>query len=116
MARGESKTSPRRLCAMERQVAALRLRAQGQTFEQIAAALGYASRRGAHNAVSRMLARLATRATAPDEVELLLELERVDGLFAPTFATALRGDLEAVRGCLGLMERRAHLLANLPGR
>lgn len=109
MTRGESKTSPRRLLAVERQVRALRLRARGHSYGQIATALGYASRRGAHMAVSRMVRRLPVN----DQVELLVELERVDGLFRPMFAKALRGNLEAIAGCLALMEHRAHLLANL---
>ena len=112
MARGESKTSPRRLVAVERQVRALRLRARGHTYGQIAAALGYASRRGAHMAVSRMVRRLPEA----DGVELLVELERVDDLFRPMFARALRGNLAAIAGCLALMERRAALMANLPAR
>jgi len=110
MARGESKTSPRRLRAVERQVQALRLRARGHTYGHIAAVLGYASRRGAHMAVSRMV----RRQPAVDEVDVLVELERVDALFRPMFVRALSGNLEAIGGCLALMERRAHLLANLP--
>ena len=111
MARGESITSPRRLLAVERQVNALRLRAQGYSYGQIAEALGYASRRGAHMAVTRT-ARRITRARV-DEVELLVDLQRVDELFQPMFARALSGDLAAIAGCLGLMERRAALVANL---
>jgi hypothetical protein len=114
VARGESITSPRRLLAVERQVNALRLRARGHTYGQIAAALGYASRRGAHNAVSRMTRRV-TRARV-DEVELLVDLQRVDELFLPMFARALAGDLAAIAGCLGLMEWRAALLANIPAQ
>lgn len=114
MARGESLTSPRRLLAVERQVNALRLRAQGYSYGQIAAALGYASRRGAHNAVSRTTRRM-TRARV-DEVDLLVDVQRVDELFLPMFTRALSGDLDAIAGCLALMERRAVLLANLPGQ
>jgi hypothetical protein len=110
MTRGESKTSPRRLVAMDRQVQALRLRARGLTYGQIATALGYASRRGPHNAISRMV----RQRPALDEVDLLLDLERVDGLFRTMYARALSGNLEAIAGCLALMEQRAHLLANLP--
>lgn len=109
MTRGESLTSPRRLRALERQTHALRLRAQGCTYTEIADALGYASRRGAHNAVSRTVRRLSV----DDCIELLLDLERVDGLFRTMFARALSGNLEAIAGCLALMERRAHLVASL---
>lgn len=112
MARGESKTSPRRLVAVERQVRALYLRAHGYSYGQVAAALGYASRQGAHNAVSRMVRRLPEG----DGVELLVELERVDELFRPMYARALAGNLAAIAGCLALMERRAALMANLPAR
>lgn len=112
MARGESKTSPRRLIALERQIQVLRLRAQGYTFQQIAKALGYTSRQGAHSAVSRMVARVTER-TTPDSVELLVELERVDSLLVPTLRAALTGDPLAIQLTLAVMDRRAHLLANM---
>jgi hypothetical protein len=111
VARGESKTSPRRLLAAERHVRALELRANGYTFGQIATALGYTGRQGAHNAVRHALTRVA--ATAPNDVELRLELERVDSLFVPTYGAALSGNLTAVVLCLAILDRREHLLANL---
>lgn len=107
MARGESLTSPRRLLAVERQVRALELRRAGFTYTQIAHSIGYRGRQGAQNAVCRALMRMPNRAT---KEELTLDLERVDSLFARPFAAALAGDLDAVRVCLAIMERRARLL------
>lgn len=108
MARGESITSTRRLLAFERQLRVLQLRAQGLTYQRIAEAVGYASRSGAQNAVKRALSRVAAK--APDAVELRLDIERVDALFAPTYKIALSGDLQAVSVCLAIMARRAALL------
>ena len=54
--RGESRTSPRRIRAVERATEALRLRAAGRTYEAIATALGYRDASGAWRAVDRTLA------------------------------------------------------------
>jgi hypothetical protein len=97
--------------AVERQVRALELRAKGHTFRQIAAAIGYTNRQGAHNAVRRALTRVAAK--APNHVELCLELERVDSLFFPTFAAALDGNLSAVELCVALLMRKAALTGQL---
>lgn len=110
MARGESRTSPRRLFAVERQTRALNLRAQGYTFREIAQAVGFNSRQAAHKSVSRALLRVTH---ASDDVEIQLDAERVDCMFVPTFTAALRGDLLAIAACLALMQRRSHLLAHL---
>lgn len=111
MARGESRTSPRRLLAIQRQVWALQLRVQGNTYRQIAESAGFNSRQAAHKSVSRALTRMTN---APDYVELRLDAERVDCMFVATFRDALHGDFAAIGACLALMERRSRLLAALP--
>ena len=55
---GESKTSPRRIKAVQRQKQALTLRLSGASFEQIAVALGYASKAGAYMSVMAGLAKV----------------------------------------------------------
>ena len=111
MARGDSKTSPRRLLAVERQVRALELRSQGWTFEQIAQSAGFNSRQAAHKSVSSAITRTTT---GPDYVELAVEAERVDALFRSVFRAAMTGDQVAIKLTLAVMDRRAQLLDNLP--
>lgn len=111
MARGESRTSPRRLLAIQRQAWALKLRIQGYTYQQIAQSAGFNSRQAAHKSVSQAVIRMAR---GSDDVELQLDAERVDCMFIPTFKAATLGDLAAIDACLALMERRSQLLAQLP--
>lgn len=111
MSRGESKTSPRRLAAFERQVRALQLRAQGLTYQAVAQAVGMNSRQAAHKAVSLALARMPWTPSSYFEIEL--ETCRVDALFAPTMRAAMTGDPLAITMALALMDCRAHLLANM---
>jgi hypothetical protein len=112
MPRGESKSSPRRLIAMERQARALQLRAQGLTFREIALAAGFNSRQSAHKAVRLALARMTRRGT-PDPVEIAVEAERVDALLVPTLRQAMTGDPLAIALALAAMDRRSQLLAYL---
>jgi hypothetical protein len=114
MARGESKTSPRRLAAMERQVRALKLRAEGLTFGEIALVAGFNSRQSAHKAVSLALARMSHWVT-PDIVEIAVEAERVDALLVPTLRAAMAGDPLAIALALAAMDRRSQLLKHLTG-
>ena len=53
---GESKTSPRRIAAVEKHRQALALRIGGASFEQIAQVLGYKDRTGGYRAVMAALA------------------------------------------------------------
>ena len=108
MKRGESATSPRRIKALiEKQLPALEYRKLGWTYGQIAEMLGYGSAQSAHKAVASALKRIVRQ---PDRQELLLELERVDALFARPYIDALAGDFKALEACLALMARRASLL------
>lgn len=113
MRRGESKTSPRRLAAMERQVVALHLRAQGRTFQEIALMAKFNSRQAAHQSVNTALARILKETTTPRQVEAALDVERLDELQVPIMRAALTGDPQAITLALAVMDRRAHLLANM---
>jgi hypothetical protein len=108
----ESNTSPRRLQAVERQLAALEYRKAGFTYHQIAVALGYRGRQSAHYAVGRALRLAAHNFT--DEV-LLLELLRLDALFCRPYQAALQGDLTSLSACVAIMTTKAALLG-LDGR
>ena len=104
---GESSTSPRRLRAMEKQLAALELRKTGMTFEAIAKTLGYQSRASAFKAVMTAIKELK-REPAQELVEL--ELARLDAMLAGLWPSATTGDARSVDSLLRLSERRARLL------
>lgn len=113
MGRGESKTSPRRLAAFARQVLALQLHTQGRTFQEIALMAKFNSRQAAHQSVNQALARILKTTTLPRQFEAALDVERLDELQVPIMRAAMTGDPQAITLALILMDRRAHLLANL---
>lgn len=92
--------------AAERQAAALAMRRDGKDFDTIAAALGYASRSGAHNAVMAALKKHVAK-----NVDGLRELEglRLDALQDAVWPAAMAGDVAAVRAAVSISERRARL-------
>src|SRR5687768_8552575 len=71
------KGSKQRLAALDREVAALRLRQSGLTYQRIADRLGYRNRSGAWHAVHAAL--MATLQGPADELRTL-ELARLDRL------------------------------------
>jgi hypothetical protein len=99
-----SPTSPRRLQALEKQRQAVTMRIAGASFDDIAEALGYASRAGAHKAIMT-----AIQSTLPEPVEAVrqLELNRLDRLWLAVWPAALQGNPQAVEACLKIMKRRA---------
>lgn len=103
----ESKTSPRRLKAAQRQLKALELRRAGETFEAIAEQLDYSGRGVAYRAV--MAALRKTLQEPADEVRKL-ELERLDELLRSLWPKAQDGNQGAVDRILRIMQRRALLL------
>jgi len=104
----ESVTSPRRLRAAKKQVAALALRLEGVSFRQIALELKYKGPSGAHQAVDSALERTIHE---PAEAVRALELERLDQLQIMAYKRAtVAGDVPAAGLVLKIMERRAKLL------
>jgi hypothetical protein len=99
--------SPDMIDAALRQTEALMLRQAGNTFEQIAAKLGYSDRSGARNAV---LAALRENVSEPNAEMKALELSRLDALHATLWPLARTGELGAVDRVLKVMERRAKIL------
>lgn len=104
---GGPKSSGHRITVAEKQRQALILRRGGATFEQIAERLGYASRKGAHKAVSTALRRLVQE---PAEELRALELDRLDALHRAVWPAAMAGDVKAVDRALKIMARRVRLL------
>lgn len=102
----ESKTSPRRIAAVERHREALDLRRKGWTYAQIGDALGITAQ-GAHEAVKAELKR--TVQEPADDVRRL-EIERLDGMLKAMEGEVEAGDTNAVMVALKLAERRSRLL------
>ncbi len=104
---GESLSSPRRIAAKFRQQQALELRLAGVTFQTIADRLGYATRDGAHKAISAALQ--ATIQQPADELRAV-DVERLDKLTQAVWIRAIGGDLQAIDRCLKILAQRARLL------
>ena len=103
----ESKTSVRRLEAIEKQRQALELRLGGATLSEIARLLGYASASGAVKAIDSAIMR--TLEEPADKVRKL-ELRRLDRLLLGIWDRAIRGDDKAIIRVLNIMDRRAKYL------
>ena len=103
----ESKSSPRRIAAKERQKQALELRIAGVTFQTIADRVGYKSPQAAWDAVSRALAEIPRPAA---EQLRALDVERLDKLEVAVWPRALRGEPDAVLSALRILGQRAKLL------
>lgn len=110
LGRRRSRFDPQRIAGAERQVRALRLRALGYSYAQIADAAGYNSRQAAHKAIMSALARPRPASRAVLNVERMIDLERVDALFAAIYPAACDGNTQAIAVVVGLMERRARYL------
>jgi hypothetical protein len=104
---GESKTSEKRISAIERQRQALELRSAGVGFADIAARLGYSGASGAYKAVWVALRR--TLQEPADELRKL-ELKRCDDMHLALWMRARAGDEAAIDRVLRIMERRARYL------
>lgn len=104
----ESKTSPRRVQARERELQALDMRKSGATYDQIGAALGITPQ-GAYRAIIRSLRRLNEK-NFEDAAELRrLEVERLDRMLAAIWNRVTIGDQGAIDRALKISERRAKL-------
>jgi len=95
-----------RALAAQRRTRALKLIAQGQTYQQVADYLGYANRGTVHRLVSQALASQQVEA-----VGSLRELEgaRLDALQVSLWETAMQGDLAAIRAVLRIIAARTRL-------
>ncbi|MEV5429260.1 hypothetical protein [Streptomyces sp. NPDC052701] len=96
----------RKLAEDARQVKALELAAEGKTYSEIAAALGYSDKSGARKLVQRALAARADPSAAQLRV---IEGVRLDMLLRAVWPHAMKGETESVREAVRISERRAKL-------
>lgn len=85
---------------------ALALRRSGMRYDDIADRLGYGDESGPRKAVTRLLDR--TEAEGIAELRRV-EGERLDALQSAVWDAAVRGDLDAIRAVLQIIDRRARL-------
>jgi hypothetical protein len=90
----ESKLSPRRIEAVERQREAVELRMAGHTWQTIADTLGYSNHTGAIHAVEAALKRTLEPATSSFRALTLERLTKILHVFWPMM---LQGDYAAAR-------------------
>ena len=93
----ESKLSPRRIEAIEKQKQALELRMAGRTWQEIANVLGYKDHSGAVRAVE---AALSHTLEAPSAHYRALTLERLTKVLQVFWPTMLQGSPDAARTVL----------------
>jgi len=110
MAAGLPRVSGRhrnRALAKARAVRAVELAAEGNTYGQIAAELGYANRGTVHRIV-----REALETQQVQSVELLREVEvrRLDALQSGVWDAAMAGDIDAANACLRIIQTRIKVL------
>lgn len=92
----------------DRTAKALELRKSGVTYENIAAELGYRDENRPRKAVDRLLGRIEHRGV--NEMRWL-EVQRLDQLQAAHWDAALRGDVDATKVMLQVIDRRCKLFA-----
>ncbi len=103
----ESKTSPRRVEAKQKQAKAVELRAAGVTFARIAEELGYTDESGARDAVKKALQ--ATIQQPADELRQM-ELAKFDYIETRLAKQVAQGHLGAIDRLLKVIEARRKLL------
>lgn len=94
----------------ERRSQAVKLRIAGADWETIARTCGYASRGAACTDVTRAMENATAEATRNADVLRHMELARLDRLQQAFWAEALKGDADAGRTVLGIIDRRVKLL------
>ena len=94
MPRGESKLSPRRVTAVEKQRRAVELRLAGRTWQEIANTVGYRDHSGAVRAVESALQRTLQE---PSDSYRALTLERLTKVLQVFWPNMLQGDYPAAK-------------------
>ncbi len=106
---GLSKNAPVLVTAREREVSALRFRAEGCTYEEIGRRLGI-TKQSAWEAVGRAMARNAEAIREQADEVRVLEAERLDAAASAIWPKVMEGDLRAQDTWLRNRSRYATLL------
>ena len=110
----ESKYSPRRIEAVDKQRQAVELRMAGRTWQEIADALGYADHSGAVRAVQDSLQKTLG---APSAEFRELTLERLTKILQVQWPNMLRGEVPAAKLCLQTIGDMRQLMGvDMPSR
>lgn len=90
----------------ERVANAFKMRKAGMSYATISSALGI------DEVAAQSMIEGSIRKLARDSVETFVDIElaRLDDLFEKPYENALKGDLDSVKVCLSLMERRSKFL------
>lgn len=107
---GVAPTVAVKLTTAERRRAAVQLRMQGKTWQEIADQLGYKGKGNAYNDIKRALEKAVADLAIPLEGYRQLELDRLDAMQNALWPAVLKGDTKAIEVSLRLMDRRAKLL------
>ena len=102
--------------ASYRRTRALKLRAQGKDYAEIAKAVGYANKGTAHKVIAEAL-----EARESQDIDFLRQVEsdRLDAMHAALWPAAMTGDVEAIRAILRISDMRCRVLGLyelLPGK
>lgn len=110
----ESKLSPRRIAAAQKQRQAIELRMAGRTWEEIAGTLGYANHSGAIAAVRTALAKSLEEPSAEFRA---LTLERLTKVLQTYWPDMIRGEIPAATICLKTLKDMRDLMGvDMPSR
>lgn len=91
----------------EKRAQALRLRLEGVTYRDIADRLGWKNQGSAYKAVQVEIQAIVAE---PAEEVRLMELDRLNDMYAQLSTKRRAGDTDAIRTSLRIMERRAKMM------
>ncbi|MFE9844684.1 hypothetical protein [Streptomyces goshikiensis] len=94
----------------ERRGKAIRMKIEGATYTEIAAALGYSGRNAACADIRRALEKHVIEEGLAIEAWRELELARIDSLQQAIWPEAMEGNPRAIEAALKILDRRAKLL------
>lgn len=97
--------------AVEKRTRAVEMVLGGKSYDEIAAALGYANRSGAWKAVQKAL---SVHEAASVDLLRALEVDRLDALQDSLWEKAMAGDLQAMGLIVRIIMQRSRLLGLIP--
>jgi hypothetical protein len=104
------RTSKKKLEKLQKHMRALEMRLEGKTLEEIKNELGYADKTGARDAVLRGVQKIEIE---PVDQKRKLYLCKLNALDAKVYTKACKGDLEAVKTWLKVLDGEMKLVPGL---